>query len=283
MSTTRLFATTMTMSALLALSACGGGGGGGSSSAPPPPVQNQSVGGIWRASYVVASGANAGDTVNEIYAITEAGEAFGFSRNLNTGCAGIIFGQLSVTNGNSVSGSGQFGTLQYTSIPGTIAGCVYPDNTSAGTGTVTGTVSARSTLSLTASGTTTGGLALPATTIDLSFDSTYLTPASLSTLAGNYTDAFTGATLSVSGNGTIFEQDANGCVINGTASIPNASYNLFTISATQSNCPASSLNNIALSGLAVVDTSSSPYQLIFGLKANGTGIVPTLVGSFPKQ
>jgi hypothetical protein len=258
------------VAAFTSISACGGGGTAGSDTTPPPTATTQSVGGVWTSQYTVTSGANAGDVINAQGIVSENGQYFLYSKNANNGCAALGFGQLSVS-GSTVSGDEDFAIVQYSTSPGVTTNCVYPDGSTSGAGTVDGTVTQQQSLTVTGTGTTSLGTALPSDTTTWSFSSLYLNPSSLATIAGNYSDG--GPTLSIDANGMIFEQDANGCILNGQVSIINASYNAYGISVTFSNCTGTfaSLNGVTAAGLAVLDTSTNPITIIGGLSGNVGG------------
>jgi hypothetical protein len=77
-----------------------------------------------------------------------------------------------------------------------------------------------------------------------------------------------GTLVTISSNGAISGQDANtGCVLNGTLSIVNPSYNAYSVSGSFSNCQGTSapLNGAQLSGLAALTEPSSPFQLAVAL------------------
>jgi hypothetical protein len=261
----------MTWAAFTSISACSGGGGAaGGGTTPPPTATTQSVGGIWTSQFTVTSGANTGDVINAEGIVSENGQYFLYSKNTNNGCAGLGFGQLSV-NGNTVSGDEDFVTVQYSTIPGVTTNCVYPDGSTSGTGTVDGSVTQRQSLTVTATGTTSLGNALPSETTTWSFSNLYMNPSSLATIAGNYNDG--GPTLSIDANGVIFEQDPNGCIINGQISIINTAYNAYGIRVTFSNCTgtAASQNGMTATGLAVLDTTTNPITIVAGLSGNVGG------------
>src|SRR5258708_27848130 len=107
-------------------------------------------------------------------------------------------------------------------MPGATTRCVYPDGSTSASGTLAGQVAARTSLMVTATGTTSLGGALIETT-NFTFSSLYLNPSSLAAIAGNYNDG--GLTMTVDANGAVFEQDPSGCVMSGQVAIINASYN----------------------------------------------------------
>ena len=261
----------VTVCSLTTLAACGGGGGStGGGATPPPSATTQSVGGVWTTQYTVTSGTNTGDVINAQGIISENGQYFLYGKNTTNGCAVLGFGQLSVS-GSTVSGDEDFATVQYSTIPGVTTNCVYPDGSKSGSGTVDGSVTQRQSLTVTATETTSLGSALPSETTTWSFSNLYMNPSSFATIAGNYNDG--GPTLTIDGNGVIFEQDPNGCILNGQVSIIDASYNAYGIRVTFANCTgtSASLNGITLSGLAVLDTNTNPITVIGGLTGNVGG------------
>jgi hypothetical protein len=259
----------VTVSVFITLAACGGGSSGGGTT-PPPPATTQSVGGIWTTQYTVTSGANTGDVIVAEGIASETGEYFAYSKNTTNGCAGLAFGQLSV-NGSSVSGNEDAAIVRYSTAVGGATNCVYPDGSTSATGAITGTVSQRASLMLSATGTTSLGGALPAESTTFTFSSLYLNASSLATIAGNYNDG--GPTMTVDANGAIFEQDPNGCVISGQVSIINSSYNAYGIQLTFANCTgtSASLNGVVASGLVTLDTATSPATVIGGITGTISG------------
>jgi hypothetical protein len=64
-------------------------------------------------------------------------------------------------------------------------------------------------------------------------------PASLSTLAGVYTRTTSNGytmTMTMSANGQLTASDSRGCLINGTASVPDVLHNMYGIHATVTSC-----------------------------------------------
>lgn len=273
------------VTAVCILSGCGGGG---SSSAPvavtSPPVAatNQSAGGIWSTQYTITSGPNTGDVINAVAFISENGQYFEYGKNTGNGCAAIGFGQLSV-NGNNLTGSGDYVSVQYTTVPGVTPNCVYPDGSNSGKTTISGNVSQRATATITGVDTTSRGSTLPAFTTTFSFSKQYLNSSSLSAIAGNYNDS--GATLNINANGVVFEQDANGCVINGQVSIINATYNAYAVTLTVQSCTGgnTALNGVTLAGLITLDTSQSPNSIAGGVSANVSGSPFAEIFDLPKM
>lgn len=139
----------------------------------------------------------------------------------------------------------------------------FADGSNYGLGTVNGTVASGSTLMLTLSFTTNGGTLL-SDTWSLTYSTLSTSGSSLSTLAANYTDSVSGSVLSISANGVMSSQNAsNGCVLNGTATIINSSYDIYRVAVTYENCTGNYavLNGVQLIGVAVLDPNTSPSHL----------------------
>jgi hypothetical protein len=85
-------------------------------------------------------------------------------------------------------------------------------------------------------------------------DALYSEASSLASLAGNWNDA--GNTLTINADGTFFEQQSTGCVINGAYTIIDATHNLYSVSLQVSNCTAS-IAGIAFTGLGYVDDTDA--------------------------
>lgn len=232
--------------ALVLLGGCGGGGG--SSQAPtPPPVTNASPGGIWEGKL--------GSGQDVIGLVAESGE-FHF---LDVDELTQYFGSVSV-NGNATSG--QF--TGYTAI-----GFEFPDGTTRGTGSLTGTVQARSTFTANSTFTTSAGSS-NSNTITLTYNALYDRDSSLATIAGNFRDVRTGSIVNINSSGVAFSQNpANGCVLNGTASIINSQFNAYRVEYSYSSCQGADeiLNGSTFRGLATLDNTGSPEALIVGAQA----------------
>jgi hypothetical protein len=242
----------------LTLVACGGGGGGGggAGSGPQsqtPPAQNASPGGIWEGTL------SNGEEVLGL--VTESGE-FHFITDSFT----QYFGTVATTG---TSASGQF--TGYTNV-----GYVFEDGSTRGSGTLSGTLQARSTFAATTSFRTSAGSDV-ANSVSLTYNSLYDRDSSLQTVAGNFRDIRSGAIVNINASGQAFAQNpSTGCILNGTISIIDARYNAYRVEYTYSNCQGGNavLNGLVLRGLATLDNTSSPELLIVGAQAlsNGVGL-----------
>jgi hypothetical protein len=261
------------------VSACGGGGSSSDPPPPPPPPTNQSAGGIWTTQYTVTSGANNGDVIDAKAIVDEQGDFYFFGLNTTNGCATLGFGQASVS-GSAVTATSDWGLVTWTTVNGVSPNCVEPDGSTFGTGSITGTVAQRASLTITETDTTSKGTMGSPVTTTWTYNSLYSQASSLATIAGNYTDG--SATLNIAGNGVMFEQDSNGCVLNGQVSIPDASYNAYTFTLTFTGCPNFPSGTTA-TGVATLDTTQSPNQLIAGLRGTVNGQVYVEAVDLPKQ
>jgi hypothetical protein len=89
-------------------------------------------------------------------------------------------------------------------------------------------------------------------TLGATMDKLYNEPSSLASLAGNWDDA--GNTLTINPDGTFFEQQGSGCVVNGAYSLIDPTHNLYAVSFEITSC-TSRLAGIAFSGLGYLDDS----------------------------
>ena len=156
-------------------------------------------------------------------------------------------------------------------------GAQFSDGSTYGVGTFNGTVSSGSALTGTLSFTTTGDTATTSTWT-LTFDSLYDMASALTTLNGTYTestsavsqglDPLSGVNVSISSSGVLSgENTANGCVLNGTISNSNASYDVFQVSFTYANCTGSysALDGVQFTGLADYNPNESPSGIVIGV------------------
>jgi hypothetical protein len=235
---------------------CGGGGG---TANPPPPPTNASPGGIWEGT------SSTGGTILGL--VTETGE-FHFLQD-----DGVQYFGTVNTSQNALSAN-------FTGV--TQIGTVFLDGSTTGTGTLTGTVQERMSMSGNSSFRTAGGTNV-ASSVTLTYDNLYERDSSLATIAGNYLDTTTNAVINVNGNGVVFSQDAvTGCIVNGTISIIDARYNAYRVQYSFSSCraPYTILNGTTANGLGALDNTVAPEQAIIGVVNATAGYA--LTGIFPR-
>lgn len=103
-----------------------------------------------------------------------------------------------------------------------------------------------------------GGTLVP--TLGATLDPLYNEPSSLAKLAGNWDDS--GNTMTINADGTFFEQQASGCVVNGAFTIIDATHNLYAASLEITNC-TSSTAGIAFTGLGYLnDSNPNSWQFL---------------------
>jgi hypothetical protein len=159
---------------------------------------------------------------------------------------------------------------------------VFPDGSTTGTGTYTGTVQARSTLNGSVRFTTQRGETATGNAT-LSFNSVYNQSSSLAKIAGNYRDLDTNAVINLSSNGVIFSQDpVTACIVNGVVAVINSSYNAYRIEYSFTGCrsPYTRLNGTTARGLATLDTTTSPNRAVIGVVNASAGY--SLAGAYPR-
>jgi hypothetical protein len=227
------------------LASCGGGtiapgtngGGGGGTNAIP--------GGIWRGS----------DSVSglQVTGLVDESGNFHFLRG-----DGVQYVGTTVVSGTSLTAN--FDGF----VP---VGFLFADGSHHGTGSLTATIQARQTIAASTKFQTDLG-ASSTGTLNLTFDAVYNRASSLATLSGNFTNASNNVVLTVGSNGTLFSQDTlSGCVLNGSASLINASYNLYKVQFDYANCvgQTSVLNGVTLTGVATLDNTVLPERIVAGV------------------
>jgi hypothetical protein len=219
------------------------GGGGGTTPPPPPPgpVVPVNPAGIW-----AVTGTINGNVVSEVALIAE-GKYYALASTDEFGCGdirgGTYMAAAGVYAGSSFTGSGTALLLDGCSAPVGQTGYVAY--------TLNGSLMSTS---LNLSFDVAGNL-LPA--LGATLDKLYSEPSSLDRLAGNWTDA--GNTLTVNPDGTFFEQQSTGCVVNGSYTVIDATHNLYRVSLQVSNCTGSNAG-IAFTGLGYLDDSDVNAQ-----------------------
>ena len=246
--------------AALALAGCYGTVYSGGSN---PMPTNASATGIW-------GGTDSVTGLNVAGYVDPAGEAV-FIRS-----DGVQFAGATQVSGDTLVAA----VVAYTNF-----GSTFNDGSTYGLGTLNGTVASGSTLTLTLSFTTNGGTAETGSW-SLTFSTLTNSGSSLSAISANYTDTASGSVVSISGNGVMTGQDpANSCVVNGTITVINSSYDIYQVSLTYESCTGSYavLNGLTLTGLAAFNPNTSPTQLtisIAGASSGGKfGIILYLQGS----
>jgi hypothetical protein len=202
------------------ISACGGGGGGDSGTPTPPPnpppaPTPTNAGGVWEGS---TFNNDIQQTFQSVGVITENN---GEARFFNDEGQQIVLSGMSGTNGNISA------TLTGYAAPGT----TFQDGTVVTTGTFTGTVVERTSISGDWSVSTgeTG-------TLTMTYNDIYERGSNLALGVGSWMDSF-GVVYNVDATGAIFAQDGLGCVYNGAVEIIDSSYNAYRVTMTVSNCP----------------------------------------------
>jgi hypothetical protein len=245
--------------AALMLPACNGSSDSGSSST----TTNASATGVW-------SGTDSVSGLGITALINSAGQAT-FIR-----ADGVQFDGAAEVSGNTLAVT----VSGYTDFPAT-----FSDGSTYGIGTVNGTVMTGSTISATLDFTTNGNTAISGSW-SLTFEALSNNSSSTSAVSGNYTDTVTGAVLSVTSAGALTEQNSsNGCVLNGSISTSDSTHDLYEVAYTFEDCTGTYavLNGVQFTGLASLNTSLSPAQLVMAVSgASSTtkyAVLSTLNGS----
>ena len=230
--------------ALLLLSGCGGSGSPISTGPGGGGTTQNSPGGIWRGTESVS-----GLSVTGI--IDESGN-FQFVRS-----DGVQYLGTAAVNGTSLTANVE------AIVP---LGFTFADGSHHGSGSISGTLTARNSIQATTKFQTDLGSTAENGTLNLTFDALYNKGSSLSTLAGNFVEVGnTNVVVTVRTDGSLFSQDpGTGCVLNGTVSIINATYNAYKVQFSYGNCAGNAvvLNGVQFTGLATLDTTLAPQQLL---------------------
>lgn len=272
-----------TLLAIAGLSACGGGGSSGGSNTPPP-TSALAPGGVWTVKYVVASGPNAGATMQGKALITEKGDSFFAEINTANGCTLVGFGQILVTTGPSFSGSTEDAVGTFSQGPSINTSCSFPDGSTSASTALSGTLTPLSSLQVTDTTTTSKGMALGPETNTWSYATIYNEKPSFATIGGNYADG--AYTLTVSSTGAIFEQQPDtGCVINGQVTAADPFHNAWDLSFTFASCTGALavLNGQTAIGLGYYDDSVSPNQFVYGIHVTVNGQTAVQAGVLNKD
>ncbi|HET8706126.1 MAG TPA: hypothetical protein VFM46_07490 [Pseudomonadales bacterium] len=239
-------------SVLLALTGCGGGGNGSEfdgatvyTSDSESSANRTGPDGIWTGTeYDVQTGAS--------YEVVALASASGEFRIIGLGRAAQQIGNL--THNNQALGGGV--TYFYSNPYGDVN-----SSTASSNATLSGSFTAQKTLNL--------NVEFPSGAISrlaLAYDSRYDTPASLTTVAGTYSND----SLSLTFNGTeLYGQDTQGCVYAGKVSIPQAQHNLYKLTVELSNCAGLNGNYTGMATLRQISPTTNQliYQLNNGYSA----------------
>jgi hypothetical protein len=224
--------------AALALAACNGTSyGGGSNSMTSQP----SATGIW-------GGTDSATGLTVTGYVDSAGDAV-FIRG-----DGVQFAGPTQLSGDTFVAA----VVGYADFPQT-----FSDGSTYALGTLSGTVASGSTLTLNLTFTTQNGT-MGSGSWSLAFNTLTDSGSSLGTIAASYTDTASGSTISISGSGTMTGRNPNNsCVVNGTISIINSTYDIYRVTLSYQSCTGTyaPLNGVVLTGLAVYDPNTSPPQL----------------------
>jgi hypothetical protein len=245
--------------AILALGGCSSGSSGGSS--PGGGTSQSFVGGIFRGKVASASGT----ALDSLLIVSDDGRFISMAEDPATHCAQVAQGSL-VTSGTTFTGGGNFGEIDYTTVPTVQSDCAAADGSVWGTSDVSGSFVARTSLQLSATNTTSLGTTLTGSPITYTYDTLYDESSDLSKTVGDWTDQ-TGTVISVDGNGVIYSLDANtGCELNGTLSLIDPQYNAYSATVSFSNCQAGAadLNGDTAVGLVALNDTVVPNELYIG-------------------
>ena len=94
------------------------------------------------------------------------------------------------------------------------------------------------------------------------------------TVSGNYTDQSSGDVVSITTAGDVTWHDATtGCSGNGTISVTNPNNSVYQVKFSYENCQGqyASLNGGQFTGLAALNTSVNPVQVIVGVTGQAAG------------
>jgi len=161
----------------------------------------------------------------------------------------------------------------------------FSDGSAYGIGTLSGTVTTASTISATLSFTTNDNTSITGTW-SLTYESLSTNASSVTTIAGTYTDSSSGATFTFCSAGAIsITNSPDGCSLTGTISTADTTHDIYEVAYTYSGCTGTyePLNGVQLTGLAALNSSLSPAQVVMTatgtLNGNYYGIISTLTAT----
>lgn len=258
--------TTIAIGAAVAATIAGCGGSDHQPSSVFIPPQSL-TGGIWRGTEI-----NSGD---EVFAIVTEGGDFRLvaGADLEAGAEIQFVGTLEGIAGGSVNVVE--GTFTGVSMLGGPEIC--PGATTA-PGTITnGDISQRRSLQLDSVLGAACFSPFPTQNFDLTYDSAYGRAANINTPSGSYTDAATGATVTINDAGGIFSQDpASGCVLTGRIAPVDQNFNAYTIFYVLEACLDPD-NNGSAEGLATMLDGRNQLLALTSSNAESGGVAMVLV------
>ncbi len=148
----------------------------------------------------------------------------------------------------------------------------FSDGSDYGIGTLSGTVSTGGTLTATLTFTTNGNTSITGNW-SLTYESLSDTPSSVGAMSGDYSDSVTGTTYSFSTSGAISGTNtSNGCSLSGSVSTADTTHNLYEVAYEYSGCTGTyqSLNGVRLTGLATINSTLSPVQILLVVTGSST-------------
>jgi len=242
-----------TKSVVLALAAgsllaCGAGKKSGNSGNPVP---NASLAGLW-------SGTDSSSGLGIVAMVDAAGDATILRSD------GVQYVGNLPTAGDAIAGAVD-GYANY--------GHSFSDRSIFGIGTVNGTVVPGASITANLAFTTSAGAALPGAW-KLQFGALTKLGSAVATLARNYTDDDTGATVSVTASGVINSQNpTTGCVLNGTVATSEATIDVYQVAYTLESCTGAYavLNGVAFSGLGYFDNTNLSAKLVYAVAGSSAG------------
>jgi hypothetical protein len=225
------------------------GCGDGSAISPPPAPEPTNAGGIWE-----GTATTSGATLEFGGVISEEGEGRFFD---DDGTQYIV---------SNLSGNDGSITLEFTAVAQ--SGFTFLDGSTVTTGNLSGTVVERTSFS--------GDYTMAtgeAGTLSLTYNEIYERDSSHDKLTGMWEGGFGVATFDP--DGSFFEQDEFGCVLDGQASIIDPQYNAYELSMTVSNCGPSDGQYAGLGMLLDFDTTED--LLIFQMNSDDLIFTTTLL------
>jgi hypothetical protein len=241
--------------ALLLLAACGGKG--------KTSTTDVLVGGLWTGTLTVNGVDYTASAIS-----SESGEWELLETDPASSFGAQYWGMISAA-GDQLSGSFSGAVLDQAN--------TYSDGSTRGTGTVSGTINERSSITATMTFTTSLGTAITGQ-LALTYDPGYEQASSLTTIAGNYTNTASPGTdvLTIDDAGLLSYTDplTTQCTATGTVTVLDSSYSVYGAEMTFSNCTGAYavLNGVSIQGLANLDTSASAKSLQFMMHGMENGL-----------